>query len=71
MTKRHRTKMLHEGEYVAEIEIEIIDTGDGWSPYISLEDALKLDEIREALRKGDIPRANKIARVYKLTPVAA
>ena len=71
MTKRHHTKMIHEGEYVAEVDVEIIETGDGWSPYLSLDDAQKLDEVREALRKGDLPRASKLARVYKLTPVAA
>lgn len=50
MTKRRHTKLVHEGKYVAEVEVEIFDTGDGWSPYLSLEDAQKIDEVREALR---------------------
>ncbi|MBI5875497.1 MAG: hypothetical protein HZB81_06610 [Deltaproteobacteria bacterium] len=57
MTKRHHTKLVHEGNYVAEVDVEILDTGDGWSPYLSLEDAQKLDDVREALakkgKKGD------------------
>lgn len=50
MTKRIHTKLVREGDYVAEVDIELIDTGEGWSPYLSLEDAQKLDDVREALR---------------------
>ncbi|HBR17511.1 MAG: hypothetical protein A3G39_01750 [Deltaproteobacteria bacterium RIFCSPLOWO2_12_FULL_43_16] len=71
MTKRHHTKLVHEGNYVAEVDVEILDTGDGWSPYLSLEDAQKLDDVREALRKGAIQRAMNLARVFKLIPVSA
>lgn len=71
MTKRRHTKLVHEGNYVAEVEVEILDTGDGWSPYLSLEDAQKIDEVREALREGALQRAVKIARIFSLTPIAA
>jgi len=71
MKKKQHLKLVHEGEYVAEVEIELIDTGEGWSPYISIEDAQTLDEVRLALRKGDIAAANRNARVYMLTPVTA
>jgi len=37
---------------------------------LSLEDAQKLDEVREALRRGDLARASQLGRVYHLTPVA-
>lgn len=70
MTTRHYTKMLHEGHYVAEVDVELIYSDEGWSPYLSLEDAHKLDDIREALRKGDVKFAATLARVYTLTPVA-
>jgi len=71
MHTRKHTKLIHEGKYVAEVEIEIIDSEEGWSPYISLEDALKLDEIRDALRKNDLERAKKLGKIYILKPVAA
>lgn len=71
MPSRKHTKLLHEGKYVAEIEIEIIDNENAWSPYISLEDALKLDTVRELLRKGAIQEAQKYGKVYILKPVAA
>ena len=70
MTKRHHTKLVHEGRYVAEVEIELIDMEEGWAPYLSLDDAQKLDEVREALRNDDIETAAKRARVFTLTPVA-
>jgi hypothetical protein len=69
MTTRKHTKLVHEGNYVAEVDIEIIDTNDGWSPYLSLEDALKLDDVREALRKADIASASRNSRVYELSRV--
>ena len=70
MIARHHAKLVHEGNYVAEVDVEIIDTGKGWSPYLSLEDAKKLDDVREALRKGDLKKATKSARVYRLDPVS-
>lgn len=70
MKKRSHTKLVREGKYVAEVEVELIETDEGWSPYLSLEDAYKLDDIREALRRGDIKDATRFARVFTLTPVA-
>ncbi|GBE02160.1 hypothetical protein BMS3Abin08_01602 [bacterium BMS3Abin08] len=69
MKKRHHIKLVHERGYVAEVEIELIETGEGWSPYLSLEDAEKLDDVREALRREDIDTARKLSKVYRLTPV--
>ncbi|MBN1306528.1 MAG: hypothetical protein JXA18_01325 [Chitinispirillaceae bacterium] len=69
MTKRKHTKLVHKGNYIAEVDIEIIDSYEGWSPYIPLEDALKLDDVREALRRNNIAAADKIARVYTISRV--
>ncbi len=70
MNTRTGTKFVHAGQYAAEVDIHWIDSDSGWSPYLSLEDAQKLDQVREALRKGDLPTATRLARVYQLTPVA-
>jgi hypothetical protein len=70
MRKRHQTKLVHEGQYAAEVDVELIDTGDAWSPYLSLDDAYKLDDVRDALRRGDFRSASRLARVFTLTPVA-
>jgi hypothetical protein len=71
MRTRSQRKFLHEGDYVAEVDVELVDTDGGWSPYLSLDDAYRLDDVREALRRGDIKAASRLARVYTLTPVSA
>ena len=71
MRKRPHTKLVHEGSYVAEVDVELIEADDGWSPYLSLEDAYKLDDVRDALKRDDIGVAARIARVFTLTPVSA
>jgi len=35
-----------------------------------VDDAMKLDDVREALRQKDFAMATKLARVYKLSPLA-
>ena len=60
---------MHEGGYVAEVEVELIETDESWSPYLSLEDAYKIDDVRDALRRGDLHGATRLARIFKLTPV--
>lgn len=70
MTTRHKTKFIHESRYVAEVEVEVIEDETSWSPYLSLEDAQRLDQVRVALRNGDIKTAARIGRVYTLAPVA-
>jgi len=70
MTTRRQTKLVHEGEYVAEVDVELVITDTGWSPYLALDDAYRLDDVREALRRGDVKTASRLARVYTLTPVA-
>ena len=70
MTTRNYIKLVHEKEYVAEVDIELIETETSWSPYLSLNDAYKLDKVREALRQGNIKSDSRLARVFTLTPVA-
>ena len=70
MNKRHRVKYVHEGKYVAEVDVELLEDETEWSPYLSVEDAYKLDDVREALKRGDIAAAAKLARVFALQPVA-
>ena len=70
MKKRRHIKLVHEGRYVAQVEVELIETDEGWSPYLSLEDAYKLDDVRDALRRGHLKSAMLLSRVFNLTPVA-
>jgi hypothetical protein len=62
--------LVREGEFVAEVNVELVEGEGGWEPYLSLEDAYKLDDVRDALRAGDLKRASQLAdQVYRLTPV--
>jgi hypothetical protein len=69
MNTRRHTKFLREGSYAAEVDVELIEEDNGWSPYLSLDDARKLDAVREALRRGDLGAASRLSRVFSLTPV--
>jgi hypothetical protein len=69
VNKRTHTKLIHEGQYAAEVDVQLIDEDGGWSPYLSLEDSEKLDEVRKALVREDLKRAAQLARVFELTPV--
>ena len=69
MKTRKMTKIIHEGEYAVEVVVELVDADEGWSPYLSSEDAYKLDDVRRALHEGDTDSAAKYGRVYRLTPV--
>ncbi len=71
MTNRRHTKLVREGTYAAEVEIELIDGEGGWAPYLSPADAGRLDEVRAALRRGDVRAAARLGRVFSLTPLSA
>lgn len=71
MIKGKLTKLVHEGRYAAQVDVELIYTDNGWSPYLSLEDASKLDAVREALRRNDQEAAARLSRVFELVPLAA
>ena len=72
MSTKATKKLVREGDLAAEVEVNLVDAEGGWAPYLSLDDAYKLDDVREALRAGDIKRASRLAsRVYRLTPVNA
>lgn len=68
---RKSVKLIHEGKYAAEVEIELHYSDESWSPTMSADDARKLETVMLALRRGDIAEAAKHGRVFELTPVAA
>jgi FAD synthase len=70
MTRRKKTKYVHAGQYVAEVEVELIHEEGAWAPYLSVDDAFSLDDVREALRQGDLTSAAQYGRIYELRPVA-
>ena len=72
MTTKTTKRLVREGDLVAEVDVQLLEEVGGWSPYLSLDDAYRLDDVRDALRAGDLPRAARLAgRVYRLTPIVA
>ena len=71
MSSRQKTRFVHGGNYVAEVSVEVTESEHGWSPTISEEDAYKLDDVREALKAGDLSAAAQYGRVYGLKPVTS
>lgn len=69
MSTLQKVKYVHEGLYVAEVSVEVEEPEAGWSPTISLKDAYKLDNVREALKVGDLKAAARYGHVYELKPV--
>ena len=69
MKHRKKIKYIHEGHYVAEVEVELIEDDTGWSPYLSIDEAYKLDDVRDAIRQGDLESAAKYGQIYELRPV--
>lgn len=70
LTTRPYTELVRAGSYAAEVEVELIETDEGWSSYFSMQDALKIDRARAALRRGDYAEAAKDAKVFELLPLA-
>lgn len=72
MTGKSSTRLVREGDLVAEVDVELVEAEGGWAPYLSVEEAYRLDEVRDALRAGDVKRASQLAsRLYRLMPVEA
>ena len=70
MTKKS-IKLIHEGKYAAEVEIDLHYSDESWSPTMSADDARRLETVMLALRAGNVAEAAQYGRVFELRPVAA
>jgi hypothetical protein len=71
MNVTQSTRLVREGSLIAEVRVELLEDETGWSPYLSLDDANKLDDVRDALKAGDLTRASRLSdQIYRLTPLA-
>ena len=52
MSSKTTKRLVREGDLVAEVDVDVLDAEGGWAPYLSIGDAYRLDEVREALRSG-------------------
>ena len=65
------TKIIREGHYMAEVKVSLMPDDGAWGPYISADDALKMERVRLALKAGDKKSAAKEAVIYEVSRVAA
>ncbi len=70
MRERPAIEYVHEGRLVAEVDVMLLEGDHAWAPFLSAEDAAKLELVRHALRRGDVKAAAGLARVFELVPVA-
>ena len=61
MRKKRHTKLVHEGQYVAEVDVELIETDEGWSPYSS---SLAPDDPTPSLAACPDHEANRTALAH-------
>jgi len=66
VTKKRIIRFVHAGQYVAAVEVELLQDDTGWAPYLSLDDAYRLDDVRDALRRGDFKAAGQYGGVHRL-----
>jgi hypothetical protein len=69
MSAEKTIELIREGEYLAEVDVELRDDAGEWSPAYSLEDARKMEAVRMALRSQDILAASRLARIFVVRPV--
>ena len=61
-------RSFNEGQYVS-VEVGRPETEEGWSPYLSLADAEKLDEVRRHSVEATSTGQEQLAQLFKLTPI--
>ncbi len=49
MVSYKKIKYIYEWGYVAEIEAEVLEAEQGWSPYVSVSAALKLGNVSRSI----------------------
>lgn len=69
--RQSRVKLIREGHYMAEVDVECLESGDTWSHSLSVADSLKLDTVRETLREGNTDKASLLARIYEVKPTTS
>jgi hypothetical protein len=65
---RQASQLIREGQYAAEVLVDLQDDGGDWGPTIAPGDIQKLDRVRAALRAGNLKLAEREARLFRLVP---
>ena len=63
-------EIVRTGRFYAEVPVSEIPDNGAWGPYLSLDDAQKIERVRIALQTGKIREAAQEAQVYELKLLA-
>ena len=63
-------EIVRAGDFLAEVPVAEIPDNGAWGPYLSLDDALKIERVRIALERGNFKEAAHEAQLYELKPLA-
>lgn len=67
---RAGTELVHVGKYAAEVDVMFLDEDQPLGPFLSVEDAQKVEAVQKALEQGELKAAARLARVYELVHLA-
>ena len=62
-------KRLREGQYLAEVEVELRQRPGRDYATMTLDDVRRLERVRKALAKGDLQLASKDAKLFIVEPL--
>jgi hypothetical protein len=65
-----RTKRIYVGDVMAELDVVMSDEPDAWGPHAAPSELDRIDEVRRALKSGNLEAASKSARLYSVKPLA-
>jgi hypothetical protein len=65
-----KTKRIYVGDVMAEIDVVMSDEPDAWGPHIDPSELDRIDQLRRALKAGDLKAASEEARLYSIKPLA-
>lgn len=65
-------KLLREGDLLLEVDLVAQEQDDDpWSPYFAPDQAQKLFDAKKALVDGDMAKAERLGRLYSVSPLPA
>src|SRR5690625_3753278 len=65
---KKKAKYVREGRYVAEVEVDLHGSDVLGATHLSLEDANRLNKVKEPLRNEEVRTAAQYGRINKLAP---
>jgi len=69
MTTHTNRTLIRDGDLVAEVQVLLSDDHEDWGPTMSLDDAAKVDRVRQAMRQKNYDEVRMLAKLYRLVPV--